>query len=261
VKTLHRGRVPRGFPGRNIRARAVGLLLLGVAAVACGGTSAATPVNTSAALARLMTLSTLAAGQLDSLPSGTQFVRIVAFHQSPNQSIASKQHQAGIVYVATGLQLLTYTGVSSVDIAAGTGLFLKSLPHSHTTLPPQDSTWYFIALWPSAKRPVPLVGSTAAYDSQDIPSTTLVPGTYVETLRRVTLQAGGRSPAHRFGGLEVIFVLDGTLTVDAGGQAQQLSTGAGTSVAPNTPSQEVAGSGKVDYLAFFVTEDGRPFET
>lgn len=212
-----------------------------------------------------MTVNELAAGQLDALPTGTQFVRVVMFNQAPNQTVASKKHQAGIVYVDTGLQRLTYTGGTSVDIAGGTALFLKSVEHSHTTLPPTISVWYFIALWPSVQRPTPLNGSTAAFDSQDIPSTTLSPGTYVETLRKVTLQPGGRSPAHSFGGLEVVFVLDGSLTVKVAGQASVVltpGTGAGDYVAPGSATQEVAaGSSKVDYLAFFVTEAGKPFET
>lgn len=240
------------------------LSVVSVAVVACGGTAAATPpADSSLALSHLMAVDELAAGQLDALPTGTQFVRIVMFHQAPNQTIASKKHQAGIVYVDTGLQRLTYTGGASVDIAAGTALFLKSVEHSHTTLPPTLSTWCFIALWPSEQRPTPLKGSTAAFDSQDIPSTTLSPGTYVETLRKVTLQPGGRSPAHRFGGLEVVFVLDGTLTVKVAGQASlELTAGSGTYVAPGSATQEVSsGSSKVDYLAFFVTEQGKPFET
>jgi quercetin dioxygenase-like cupin family protein len=238
--------------------------MVSMAVVACGAASAATqPASSSLALSHLMTVDELAAGQLDALPSGTQFVRVVMFHQGPNQTIASKKHQAGIVYVDTGLQRLTYTGRASVDIAAGTALFLKSVEHSHTTLPPTLSTWYFIALWPSEQRPTPLNGSTAAFDSQDIPSSTLSPGTYIETLRKVTLQPGGRSPAHRFGGLEVVFVLDGALTVKVAGQASvELTAGSGTYVAPGSATQEVAaGTSTVEYLAFFVTEQGKPFET
>jgi quercetin dioxygenase-like cupin family protein len=186
------------------------------------------------------------------------------FHQSPNQSVASKKHQAGIIYVDSGLQRLTYTGAGSVDIAAGTALFLKSVEHSHTTLPPTDSTWYFVALWPSIQRGQPLVGgSKSVFDSQDIPSSTLAPGTYVETLRKVTLQPGGRSQAHRFGGLEVLYVLDGTLTVKVAGQASvELAAGSGDYINPDSATQEIAaGSSKVVYLAYFVTEAGKPFET
>jgi quercetin dioxygenase-like cupin family protein len=266
VRVRDRGRGRGDSVTRWHRGRVAALSALIVTAVACGGTSAATPpANSSLALAHLMTVNELAAGQLDALPTGTQFVRVVMFNQAPNQTIASKKHQAGIVYVDSGLQRLTYTGGASVDIAAGTALFLKSVEHSHTTLPPTISVWYFIALWPSVQRPTPLNGSTAAFDSEDIAANTLSPGTYVETLRKVTLQPGGRSPAHRFGGLEVVFVLDGALTVKVAGQAPVvLSPGnsAGDYIAPGSATQEIAaGSSKVDYLAFFVTEAGKPFET
>jgi len=97
----------------------------------------------------------------------------------------------------------------------------------------------------------------------DISSSILAPGSYTETLRRVTLQAGGRSPAHRFGGLEVVFVLDGTLNVHVAGHSPvQLIAGEGTYIPPATATQELAGaSSKVVYLAFFVTQQGAPFET
>ena len=240
------------------------LAFVGMAVVACGDTTAATGTPNPAVSARQMTSDELAAGQLGSLPTGSQFARVVVFHQSPHQSVPSKKHQAGIVYVATGLQLLSYAGGQSVDISAGMAVYLKSVEHSHTTLGPTDSTWYFIALWPSVQRSNQLVGGAQiAFETTDIPSSSLPAGSYIETLRRVTLQAGGRSAAHRFGGLEVVFVLDGTLTVTVAGHSPvQLNAGEGTSVARATATQELAGaSSKVVYLAFFVTPDGVPFET
>jgi quercetin dioxygenase-like cupin family protein len=211
-----------------------------------------------------MAVDELAAGQLGSLPTGSQFARVAVFHQAPHQSIPSKKHQAGIVYVETGLQQLTYTGGQSVDIGTGTAWYLKSVEHSHTILGPTDSTWYFMALWPSGQRSAPLVaGSQVAFETADIPSSVLHPGSYIETLQRVTLQSGGRGPAHRFGGFEVVFVLSGTLTVKvAGNPSMQLIAGEGTSVAPGVATQEIAaGSSTVVYLAYFVTPVGAPFET
>jgi quercetin dioxygenase-like cupin family protein len=251
--------------GRRQLKRLSAIALVGIAVVACGSTSpgGGLPLDLSLS-ARQMTLDELAAGQLGSLPTGSQFARIVVFHQAPHQSFPSKKHQAGIVYVATGLELLSYTGGQSVDISAGMAVYLKSVEHAHTSLGPTDSTWYFIALWPSVQRSNQLVGGAhIAFETTDIASSTLPTGSYIETLRRVTLQAGGRSAAHRFGGREVVFVLDGTLTVKVAGHAPvQLNAGEGTSVPPATATQELAGaSSKVVYLAFFVTPDGVPFET
>ena len=252
--------------GRRHVNRLAMIAVVAMAIVACGSTPGGNsgPLDLSVS-ARSMTIDELAAGQLGSLPTGSQFARVVVFHQSPHQPpVPSRKHQAGIIYVATGLQLLSYTGGGSVDLPAGTAVYLRSVAHSHTALGPTVSTWYFIALWPSVQRSNALVGGAQiAFETTDIPSSTLPPGSYTETLRRVTLQAGGRSPAHRFGGLEVVFVLDGTLTVRVAGHAPlQLNAGEGTPVNPATASQELAGaSNKVVYLAFFVTPDGVPFET
>jgi quercetin dioxygenase-like cupin family protein len=238
--------------------------IAGMAVVACGGTTAATTTPDPRAAAHLMTVDELAAGQLGSLPTGSQFERVAVFHQAPHQRIPSKKHQAGIVYVETGVQQLTYIGGQSVDVGAGTAWYLKSVEHSHTIIGPTDSTWYFMALWPSGQRSAPLVGgSQVAFETADIPSSVLHQGSYIETLRRVTLQSGGRSPAHLFGGFEVVFVLSGALTVKvAGNPSMQLIAGEGTSVVPGVATQEIAaGSSTVVYLAYFVTPVGAPFET
>jgi quercetin dioxygenase-like cupin family protein len=234
-----------------------------IAVSACGGAAPSGP--DLAAAAHLMKVDELAAGKLDALPTGSQFARIVLFHQAPGQTIPSRKHQAGIVYVETGTQRLTYGDGQSVDVVAGSAVYLRSVAHSHTDIGALDSTWYFIALWPSSQRGAPLVSaaSQVAFETEDIPSSTMPPGSYVETLRRVTLQAGGRSAAHRFGGLEIIFVLDGTLAVDVAGHASvRLTAGQATYVAPGSATQELAAaSSTVDYLAYFVTPQGQAFET
>jgi mannose-6-phosphate isomerase-like protein (cupin superfamily) len=239
--------------------------LCGMAVVACGAASVTGPTSNESATASGMTFSELAAGALGSAPTGKNYVRIVKFVQAPNQSIASKKHQAGIIYVQTGLQELTYTDSGTqVQIPAGTGLFLQDVNHSHETLPGALSTWYFIALWPDTPQSSTLVApSTLAFKTEDLPPTAMPPGQYTETLRSVTLQPGGRSPAHVFGGLEVVFVLDGTLKVDVAGQGPvQLPAGQATYVPAHTLTQELAvGAQKVDYLAYFITEHGTAFET
>jgi quercetin dioxygenase-like cupin family protein len=237
--------------------------VIAVAAIACGSATPGGPEI--AATAHLMRVDELAAGKLDALPTGSQFARIVLFHQVPGETFPSRKHQAGLIYMKTGVQRLTNSDGQSVDISAGTAVYQPSVAHSHTNIGATDNIWYFIALWPSAQRGAPLVVATSkvAFENEDIPSSTLRPGSYVETLRRVTLQSGGRSPAHRFGGIEVVFVLDGTLAVNvAGHPSVRLTAGQGTYVAPDTVTQELdAGIGAVDYLAFFVTSQGRPFET
>ena len=105
--------------GRGKLSRLSAVTLVAVVAVACGSTTAGTSSPNPSVSAHLMTVDELAAGQLGALPTGSQFARIVVFHQSPRQTVPSKKHQAGIIYVDTGLQLLTYTSGQSVDISGG----------------------------------------------------------------------------------------------------------------------------------------------
>jgi len=254
--------------GRLLRQLA-GLAVVCLAAVGCGsaaGAATATPGQSKLALPLGQTINPIAAGDLGTLPTGAQFARVVMFNQAPQQTTASKKHQPGIVYVAKGTQVLTYTdttytGAKVSTIDADTGLFLQSAAHTHTNPGPADNVWYFIALWPDPSQPP--TGAVVVYVSSDLPSSTLPSGSYTETLRRVTLAPGGRSAAHRFGGVEVLYVLSGTVTVDvAGRQPAQLIAGQGTSIVPDTATQEVAAGGAgADYLAFFVTPEASPFET
>jgi quercetin dioxygenase-like cupin family protein len=242
---------------------------VGMAVVACGSSNSGpttSPGQSKLALASGETIDPIAAGDLGTLPTGAQYARVVMFHQSPRQTTASKKHQPGIIYVATGTQVLTYTdttytGAKVSPIGAGTGLFLQGAAHTHTDPGPTDNTWYFIALWPDPSQPP--TGAVVVYVSTDIPSSTLPSVPYTETLRKVTLAPGGRSAAHRFGGVEVLYVLSGALTVDAAGQApKQLAASGGDLLVPNTATQEIAsGSAGVVYLAFFLTPEGSPFET
>lgn len=236
--------------------------LCALAAAACGAPTVAS--SSTAAQAHLMQVDELAAGKLDALPTGTQFVRVQLFRQTPGSSFPSKKHQVGIIYQETGTQLLKYEDGTYQGIPQGTALYLESIQHSHTNNGPATNAWYNFALWPSPQRAAPLTaaGATIPFETADIPSTDLQPGSYVETLRKVTLGSGGRSPSHRFGGLEVIFVLDGSLTVDERGQQpDHLDAGQGVYVGPGTVSQELAAGGAATYLAFFVTEQDQAFET
>ncbi len=239
--------------------------LCGVAAVACGGAAVSSPTPSLPSTSSGMTVSELAAGKLASAPTGKEYLRIVKFVQAPGQSIASKKHQAGIVYVQTGEQRLTYTGEGThVDIGAGTAVFLQDVNHSHETLAGALSTWYFIALWPDTQQSATLVApSMLLFQTEDLPLDALPPGSYTETLRSVSLKPGGRSPAHIFGGLEVVLVLNGTLGVDVAGKARvQLPAGQAAYVPAHTLTQELATGGqKADYLAYFITQHGVAFET
>jgi len=234
---------------------------LAVVLVACGASAPASP--DAAARAHLLSVDELAAGRLDSLPTGDQFIRVLRFTQAAGNAFPSRKHQPGIVYQETGEQLLTYEGEAGTTIDAGRAAYQRSVQHAHSNSGAGPSVWYFVALWPTAQRGAPLVNATAqvAFETEDIAP--LAPGSYTETLRRITLQPGGRTAAQRVGGAQVVFVLDGVVTVHiAGHTAVRLASGDGVFVPPDTGVQAFAtGTAPAVSLDFVVIRDGSPFET
>ena len=88
-------------------------------------------------------------------------------------------------------------------------------------------------------------------------------GAYLSTVLLLTLEKGGRTPAHKHGGAELIFVLEGTIDFrTAGGGRVILKAGQGSAVAPNTTVQAVnGGDGVAKVLAFLMTQETAPFQT
>ena len=88
-------------------------------------------------------------------------------------------------------------------------------------------------------------------------------GSYQELLNLVTLQPGGRTVSHRHGGVEWVIVVEGTVEVRTpGGTKATLTVGQTGKVPANTAVQAVnTGTGVARFLAFFVTADGKPFQT
>ncbi|MGH2499398.1 MAG: cupin domain-containing protein [Candidatus Limnocylindria bacterium] len=91
----------------------------------------------------------------------------------------------------------------------------------------------------------------------------LAPGNYLSTVSLVSLERGGRTVAHKHGGIESIYVLDGTVDFrSAGGTRLILTRGQGAAVPPDTILQAVnGGDGIAKFLAFFLTPEAAPFQT
>jgi uncharacterized cupin superfamily protein len=234
----------------------------GVLLTSCGNPSASEP-GTASQQARAYSYEELAAGRVAALPSGPQFVRVNLFAQAPGTAFPSKTHQPGFVYMLEGVQRYQPIGGTAVDIHAGEGHFQRTEAHVHMNIGPTENRWYQLALWPSAARSQPLsVPTMVVYETEDIASSELV-APDIETLRLVTIQATGHTSLHSHGGLEAIFVLDGSLRVTVAGQTP-VTVGAlqGAFEPRATMVQETnIGSGAVRYLAFYVTPVGEPFET
>lgn len=88
-------------------------------------------------------------------------------------------------------------------------------------------------------------------------------GSYMSTVQVVTIEKGGRTVAHMHGGIEAIYVLQGTIDFRLAGGARALLThGQGAVVPPGTALQAVnGGDGVAKFLAFMMTPDTAPFQT
>ena len=224
--------------------------------------SASPTVNTAAA-AQGQTSTKLAEGTLAALPDGTLYVNFLDVPQPPASPI-THLHVAGFVYALTGTHQMAIAGGETKDIKPGEAAFIGSnVSHTHTNPGTTPIEWYFAALRPNGGRTAsPLFpGQTVLFESPDLPQQPA--GKYLEQLNLVTLEKGGRTAAHKHGGIEAILVLDGTVQVRvAGAAAITLTKGKGAYVMPNTALQATnTGDGAAKFLAFFATLDGQPFST
>lgn len=207
----------------------------------------------------------LAAGKLSSLPTGNLYIRVIEFAQPQGHSFPSKTHVPGFVYITSGVQRLTITDRTPIDLAAGEARFQPYVAHVHSNPGSTTNHWYFIALWPAESRTDALVDPSASvvYATPDLPPETLPQGSYVQTLRLVELEPGGRSVARWHGGIEVSFVLQGSISVHVAGHApSDLNPGQGSYHLPGAQLQEHnTGTGRARFVEFLTTAEGRPFQT
>jgi hypothetical protein len=241
--------------------------------IACGvallctacSSPASTSVNQGAGAHAAKTLPLAAGGLLD-VPTGNLFIRIIEFHQDPGTSFPSQVHVPGLIFQSEGSQVLAIHDGATVQIGPAQGFFLGPSAHTHSNPGPTGNHWYFLALWPTNARSSPLVFASArvAYaTTPDFPLTTFAPIRYSETLRWVALEPGGRTSAAKYGGIETLLVLDGSISVHAAGKLPEpLSADQGTNVLPGTATQIFnQGSSRSTFLAFYITAADQPFET
>jgi quercetin dioxygenase-like cupin family protein len=245
-----------------VKTKLTALIAIVLALSACG--SAATVASSAEALARGATVKTLAAGKLDSLPTGPVFIRMIRFDQPAGYVIHSKQHVPSVVYVETGVHQLILDGQPPLDLMAGQATFHQSVTHTHLNPGPDPSVWYSIALWSSSARgqaPVDKIAQ-AAFESDDIAREALPQVAYSQVLRQVTLAKLGTTGAHRFGGLSAFYVLTGSLTIKSEHRSPvTLGVGQGAAFLPDVALQEMnPGPGQAVFLEFLTTAVGKDFE-
>jgi quercetin dioxygenase-like cupin family protein len=224
---------------------------------ACGTASQSGPPP-SPTKAQGNTVSTLAQGKLTSLPAGTLYINVINIPQPAGNTITHK-HVAGFVYVVDGTHILAIQGGQTLTLKAGEAGFVGTgVMHTHTNPGTTPSDWYFISIRPTTARTAPPLfpNQKVLYATPDLP--TLPSGAYDESLRLVSLPSGGTGPAHKGSGIEVVFVLTGSISVQMAGQAPATVTqGQGSYSLPNTAIQVVnRGSSDARYLAFDVDPAG-----
>jgi quercetin dioxygenase-like cupin family protein len=101
----------------------------------------------------------------------------------------------------------------------------------------------------------------ALYLTPDLPP--LAAGRYMESLRLVIVQIGGRSSAHMHSGVEGVLVLEGRVLVRSGGNAPaSLAAGQGFMILPKVPVQLInVGEGVARTLVYSISPEGAPFST
>ena len=249
---------------------------------ACGGSAApspapstATPASPTVAVAASPTpkpqdavgfvSAKLADGPLDTLPTSPLFINVLDVPQPPASPI-QHAHIAGFVYAVTGVHQLTLQDSPPKDVKPGEAAFVPgNVAHTHANPGTTPNEWYFMGLRNTGARTgAPLFpGQVTVYETPDLPVNAFPPGKYVEQLNVVTLEKGGRTAAHKHAGVEVIVVLDGTISLRVAGQAPQtLTKGKGAVVPRDTALQAVnTGDGPAKFLAYFVTAEGAAFST
>jgi len=158
------------------------------------------------------------------------------------------------------------TGTTAPPTTPATAVTTTAAAAASSTPPPSASAAPAYAAVGSASATVSqskVVATSATVHVGFIGDEPLAPGTYAEQLNLVTLQPGGRTVAHKHGGVEWVYVIEGSIEVRMGnGTRATLTTGQNAKVPAGTPVQAVnTGAAVAKFLAFFVTADGQPFQT
>lgn len=239
----------------------------------CGG-SAATGSSSSAsstsrsndpAAALGIKVQPLATGTVPSLSQGTLYLDVLEItdqeHQMMTQSgMAMHPHGIGFEYTVTGVHTVPTSAGGSQGIPAGHATFIGPdiVPN---IMSPNPADWYLVAIRPVAQRHA-FQNATLVYETPDLPQ--LQSGTtYGEDLRMLTIAPGGHNQAHKHGGLEVIVVMQGSMTVhEAGAAPQTIDKGHGAYILPDTPQQIYNdGASSAKALVFLATPAGKRFQT
>ncbi len=182
-------------------------------------------------------------------------------------SSSQQGHDAGFVYQLSRTQRLLFAD-RAVDIQAGQAALVAPAGSAHQHEVAPGESWLFVSIGDAGR-----TGSSGVHGPLTYESSALAPlatGThpggvytlgYTETLRRLELDPGARSPLHSTSGYEAIYVLEGAVELRAPGRVLVLAAGAGAVIEPRQSVQLVnTRSEPGRALLFFVTPGGEPYE-
>lgn len=182
-------------------------------------------------------------------------------------SIDQHGHDVGFVYVLAGAHRVTFAD-RSVGLRSGQATLVApaGFTHQHEVTP--GSMWLFVSIGDADRAASAGEHGVVIFQSKALAS--LHTGThsggiytlgYTETLRRLELDPGGKSPLHSSSGYESIYILEGALDLRSADTVVSLTSGSGQVIAPHQTVQVVnTGSAPAKALLFFITPGGEPYE-
>jgi len=217
--------------------------------VACGGSSSPVAVKAPAGV----TANILASGRIDSIPAGTLFVNYLELPQAAAGSIKHK-HLAGFVYATSGTVEIDVDNASPLIVQPGKAAFIgANVMHNHLNSGSSGNDWMFVALRPTASRPLATIvaGQKELFTTGTL--TQITAGQYTETLSDNMLPANGVD-VQTGPSLRVLYLLDGYLIVSGDAlMAGSLVVGDGAYSLPGANLKVTAGPTGAHYLVFTLT--------
>lgn len=173
------------------------------------------------------TVTVLADGKVPALPNGTLYMNVIDIPEAPGQTI-THAHVPGFVYAVSGTHRMPIDGLETLTLTPGQAGFVGTQSHSHIDPDSTPNDWYFVSIRPIAARAAPplVPQQKVLFETPDLPA--LPAGPYTERLAAETLDPGGRGAAHRLGGVELLFVLQGSIRVQVDGKSASVTAGQGS---------------------------------
>jgi len=183
---------------------------------------------------------------------------VIHSHENRKDRVTAALLAAGLValgLIMSGVALMSIVA-RRVMIAAFTGLLIVA--GAVALWNPWANDWFFIGVRPAVARGgvMPLPNATRVYESPDLES--LSPGPYTETLRLITVEAGGLATVQREPGPEMFLVLSGQAEVRLNGDSPISLGTSQAALAQQGGSVEVSnsGGGPLSLLSFSVVGSG-----